>query len=196
MKFSGSYFFQLYNNFQVFSCFTFIFQTYFRGVDYSLRPSIVMHTAQTRVKEGKTLKSVSALKNLMPHSSTLTVTPNLLNTEATGVVMLLLIKTICAILLKTITQGWIREVPVGVVLMQLERHAICACTAFSHGTPTYTCARYRVCLILPNTSIVLQCCYIHISDPVSLKLLATGAKFWVLYSICWENFWIFTSFFG
>ena len=124
MKFSGSYFFKLYNNFQVFSCFTFIFLTYFKGVDYSLHPSIVMLTAQTRVKEGKTLKSVSALKELMPHSSTLTVTPNLLNTEATGVVMLLLIKTICAILLKTIAQGWIREVPVGVVLMQLERHAI------------------------------------------------------------------------
>ena len=45
-------------------------------------------------------------------------------------------------------------------------------------TPTYTFVLYRLC---SNIAIYI------LVGPVSLKLLAAGENFWVLYSFCGEN---------
>ena len=68
--------------------------------------------------------------------------------------------------------------------MQLERHVICTRAAL-HAPVAHL--YILVCLILPNTSLCPDFAMYVLFGPVSLKLLAAGEHFWVLYSFCVEN---------
>ena len=88
------------------------------------------------------------------------------------------------------------------VLMQLEQHVLCTCMAHAWAAYTKTSFDLQICPTLqyilvfgighalfyqthqfcPNFAIYI------LVDPVSLRLLASGAKFCVLYSFCGGNF--------